>query len=158
MVCFEAELNGVRLARSGSAGGGLLGINIGLYLDSVADEGQVCTGSFLTMGGLFDRTHLRWASLQNQPMVGDVITIRVVSADHADAPERSDRSSDPAVSQRNRYASYLAFREEFETGELQGKPIDGVDPELARAARRRLFLELRKEFDPENRDESQSAP
>lgn len=116
MICFEVTINGEKMCRAGVEDYGVISA-IFSYVKARPQANTENTNNRdsdepnLHVGGLVNDTHLDW--LDGILEVGDEVTIRVIEADHADAPVR-EHKQDAEELKRQRRNFYEKCKLEFE--------------------------------------------
>lgn len=145
MICYETSFNGRKLGIAGAAGYGVLSMGMTWVQRDPArrrrGERKAHFGDeehSLNVGGLFQNEHLYW--VKSRPVrVGDVIRVRVLRRDRADAPvERVPVEAFMGLAAKRRHLAYMErhvdeLRREVRALERRERPQAG-----ARASRRRI--------------------
>jgi hypothetical protein len=125
MICFEARLNGRKLATAGIPGDGVLAATLTWVKrrgKRLPDDGRV----EFRLGGLGSGraewepgTQIPWSSERLEP--GDALELRVIRSDRADPPRaqspaktREEAPGDAAASERHHLALYRKWRRRLE--------------------------------------------
>jgi hypothetical protein len=94
MTCFEISVNGKKVCTSGLPDG-----VVSLHVDWLSHLNKGASQDILqwVVTGLTEergfKEHVRWTDLE--PLsVGDVVSVRIISSDHADEPRKRERIKD----------------------------------------------------------------
>ena len=120
MLCFEIDVNGTRLCRSGIGEFGVLVAQVSwIKRDPARTELVSHPDAFeeelgLQIRGLSEEAHLHWPSPDLKR--GDIVTIRVVEIDETDEPARVERIDRDEVERAER-KYYERLKKRFEPGD-----------------------------------------
>ena len=110
MECLEVTVNGERYCVAARKAAHSLRASILQSVDR--HEPDHVTGFLMVHGGSGFKTRLEWGGAGRRLAAGDAVTLRVLNADRADAPEASQRgssagddASEPAFRLGNRLAN-----------------------------------------------------
>ena len=150
-MSFMISVNGRRVCTAGVGEHGVLNASVGWI--SVPEEERIehskewRTGRVrLYVGGMRESVYLSWLPQGETLNPGDRVTIEIVKMDTVDSPAEQIESADPEVARQNRYECYKVYRKEFSSLADTDLPLP-PDSDKAKALRRALYEEYKKEFE-----------